>query len=46
MRFTKKVTVWPVGLVGGLRYEKPVVTDGKVILMSNLFFLYPKFYDI
>ncbi|XP_076096403.1 galactosylgalactosylxylosylprotein 3-beta-glucuronosyltransferase 3-like [Mytilus galloprovincialis] len=30
MRNTKKVTVWPVGLVGGLRYEKPVVKDGKV----------------
>lgn len=30
MRFTKTVTVWPVGLVGGLRYEKPIVKDGKV----------------
>lgn len=30
MRSTKKVSVWPVGLVGGLRYEKPVVENGKV----------------
>ncbi|KAK3595548.1 hypothetical protein CHS0354_021656 [Potamilus streckersoni] len=30
MRFTRKVTVWPVGLVGSLRYEKPIVQDGKV----------------
>ncbi|CAJ0961598.1 unnamed protein product [Ranitomeya imitator] len=25
-----KVSVWPVGLVGGLRYEGPLVTGGKV----------------
>ncbi|CAG5130585.1 unnamed protein product [Candidula unifasciata] len=31
MRFTKKVSVWPVGLVGYLRYEKPIVQNGKVI---------------
>lgn len=31
MRFTKKVSVWPVGLVGYLRYERPVVRSGKVI---------------
>ncbi|XP_045172223.1 galactosylgalactosylxylosylprotein 3-beta-glucuronosyltransferase 3-like [Mercenaria mercenaria] len=31
MRFTKKVTVWPVGLVGYLWYESPVVRQGKVI---------------
>ncbi|BFZ06933.1 hypothetical protein BsWGS_09971 [Bradybaena similaris] len=31
MRFTKKVSVWPVGLVGYLRYEKPVVQNSKVI---------------
>ncbi|XP_005106938.1 galactosylgalactosylxylosylprotein 3-beta-glucuronosyltransferase 2 [Aplysia californica] len=30
MRFTKKVSVWPVGIVGYLRYETPIVTDGKV----------------
>ena len=30
MRFTKKASVWPVGMVGYLRYESPVVTDGKV----------------
>ncbi|XP_076441594.1 galactosylgalactosylxylosylprotein 3-beta-glucuronosyltransferase 3-like isoform X2 [Babylonia areolata] len=30
MRSTKKVSVWPVGLVGGLRYESPIVTRGTV----------------
>lgn len=32
IRQTQKVSVWPVGLVGGLRYESPVVQNGKVIL--------------
>ncbi|XP_069824327.1 galactosylgalactosylxylosylprotein 3-beta-glucuronosyltransferase 3 [Dendropsophus ebraccatus] len=31
MRNTQKVSVWPVGLVGGLRYEGPIVTGGKVV---------------
>ncbi|KAG8564307.1 hypothetical protein GDO81_016415 [Engystomops pustulosus] len=31
MRNTQKVSVWPVGLVGGLRYEGPLVTGGKVV---------------
>lgn len=31
MRFTQKVSVWPVGLVGYLWYESPVVKQGKVI---------------
>ncbi|XP_046370196.1 galactosylgalactosylxylosylprotein 3-beta-glucuronosyltransferase I-like [Haliotis rufescens] len=30
MRQTQKVSVWPVGLVGSLRYESPVVKNGKV----------------
>ena len=30
MRYTKKVSVWPVGLVGNLWYERPLVTEGKV----------------
>ncbi|XP_046571900.1 galactosylgalactosylxylosylprotein 3-beta-glucuronosyltransferase 2-like [Haliotis rubra] len=30
MRKTKKVSVWPVGLVGGLRFESPIVKNGKV----------------
>lgn len=30
MRHTQKVSVWPVGLVGGLRYESPIVTRGTV----------------
>ncbi|XP_073192486.1 galactosylgalactosylxylosylprotein 3-beta-glucuronosyltransferase 2 isoform X2 [Lepidochelys kempii] len=31
MRTTRKVSVWPVGLVGGRRYERPVVENGKVV---------------
>ena len=30
MRGTQRVSVWPVGLVGGMRYERPVVEGGKV----------------
>lgn len=31
MRGTQMVSVWPVGLVGGMRYERPVVEDGRVV---------------
>ncbi|KAK3727586.1 hypothetical protein RRG08_009807 [Elysia crispata] len=31
MRYTQKVSVWPVGLVGYLRYERPVVKNRKVV---------------
>lgn len=31
MRTTRKVSVWPVGLVGGRRYERPLVKNGKVV---------------
>ncbi|XP_063326231.1 galactosylgalactosylxylosylprotein 3-beta-glucuronosyltransferase 3 [Pelmatolapia mariae] len=31
MRSTQRVSVWPVGLVGGMKYERPVVEGGKVI---------------
>lgn len=30
MRKIKKVGVWPAGIVGGMRVEMPVVTNGKV----------------
>ena len=30
MRYTKGISVWPVGLVGKLRYEGPVLIKGKV----------------
>ncbi|CAD0197858.1 unnamed protein product [Chrysodeixis includens] len=30
MRKVKKVGVWPVGIVGGMRVEMPLVSDGKV----------------
>lgn len=30
MRFTKTVSVWPVGLVGKLKYEAPLVEKGQV----------------
>ena len=31
MRWTCGVSVWPVGLVGGLRFEGPRVQDGRVV---------------
>ncbi|KAM7377473.1 hypothetical protein PAMA_013996 [Pampus argenteus] len=31
MRSTQRVSVWPVGLVGGMKYERPVVEGGRVI---------------
>ncbi|KAJ8367306.1 hypothetical protein AAFF_G00321160 [Aldrovandia affinis] len=31
MRGTQLVSVWPVGLVGGMRYERPVVEGGRVV---------------
>ena len=30
MRYTRKVSVWPVGICGGLRFEGPLCTDGRV----------------
>ena len=30
MRHTSKVSVWPVGICGGLRYEGPLCRGGKV----------------
>ena len=31
MRYTNKISVWPVGLVGYLRYERPLVKHNKVV---------------
>ncbi|CAM2116979.1 unnamed protein product [Caretta caretta] len=31
IRSTKRVSVWPVGLVGGLRFERPLVEKGRVV---------------
>lgn len=31
MRYTKKVSVWPVGLSGGLKWEGPVCKNGSII---------------
>ncbi|XP_062849282.1 galactosylgalactosylxylosylprotein 3-beta-glucuronosyltransferase 3 [Trichomycterus rosablanca] len=31
MRYTQKVSVWPVGLVGAMKFERPVVENGKVV---------------
>lgn len=31
MRSTRGVSVWPVGLVGGRSYERPLVSGGKVV---------------
>ena len=36
MRMTKKASVWPVGLVGSLYYEKPILGEnGKVANWST-----------
>ena len=31
MRYTEKVSVWPVGLSGGMKFEGPICKDGKVV---------------
>ena len=31
MRYTKKVSIWPVGIVGGLQWEGPICKNGKVV---------------
>lgn len=31
MRYTKKVSVWPVGFVGGLKAEGPRCKNGQVL---------------
>lgn len=36
MRSTQRVSVWPVGLVGGMKYERPVVEGGKVCTLSTV----------
>ena len=30
MRWTRKVSVWPVGLSGGIKFEGPTCKDGRV----------------
>ncbi|CAG2231439.1 B3GAT3 [Mytilus edulis] len=34
MRYTKKLSMWPVGFSGAMRLEKPIVKDGKVTNFS------------
>ncbi|XP_052093947.1 galactosylgalactosylxylosylprotein 3-beta-glucuronosyltransferase 2-like [Mytilus californianus] len=34
MRYTKKLSMWPVGFSGKMRLEKPIVKDGKVTNFS------------
>ncbi|XP_055012351.1 galactosylgalactosylxylosylprotein 3-beta-glucuronosyltransferase 3 isoform X2 [Boleophthalmus pectinirostris] len=36
MRSTQKVSVWPVGLVGAMKYESPTVKAGKVCPCSHI----------
>ena len=31
MRYTKKVSVWPVGLSGGLKWEGPICKNGSIV---------------
>lgn len=38
MRYTRRVSVWPVAFVGGLRYESPKVSPaGKVVGWKTVF---------
>lgn len=38
MRYTRRVSVWPVAFVGGLRYESPKVNPaGKVVGWKTVF---------
>lgn len=40
MRSTKKVSVWPVGMVGGLRYESPICDRNLVnVLLQDVSYL-------
>lgn len=36
IRSTKKVSIWPVALVGGLKIEKPIVEEGKVVGFNSV----------
>lgn len=36
MRRTRKVSVWPVGFVGGMLVEKPIVEDGRVVGFNSM----------
>jgi galactosylgalactosylxylosylprotein 3-beta-glucuronosyltransferase 3 len=39
MRYTKKVSVWPVAFVGELLYERPICADDKVFFFINLLYI-------
>ena len=41
MRYTNKVSVWPVAFVGQLLYETPLCENGKVII--NRYFIQIEF---
>lgn len=30
MRYTQRVSIWPVAFIGGLTYERPIVKNHKV----------------
>lgn len=36
MRYTKKVSVWPVGFAGGLLVERPIVNMGKIESFNSM----------
>jgi len=36
MRYTRKVSVWPVGLVGGLLVERPIVNGNKIDSFNSM----------
>ena len=33
MRYTKKLSMWPVGLSGNRKFERPIVRNGKVRIL-------------
>lgn len=35
MRYTRRVSVWPVGLVGGMLVERPLVEQGDIVTSFN-----------
>lgn len=36
MRYTRKVSVWPVGLVGGLLVERPIVHADRIVSFNSM----------
>lgn len=46
MRYTKKLSMWPVGLSGGRTYETPILKDGKVGAFKESNQILHKFFSV